>query len=62
MSKVKGDDLIGKMIKASQVIAENPVGDGSIIHISEERIGEMAFELEVSFDEMVIILKNYFEK
>jgi hypothetical protein len=62
MSKVKGDDLIGKMIKASQVVSEKRQGEGDYIVITEERIGEMAIELGVSFDEMVIILKNYFEK
>jgi len=62
MSKVKGDDLIGKLIKESQVISEDRVGEGSYIQINEDRIAEMALELEVSFNEMVILLKKYFEK
>ena len=62
MSKVKGDDLIGKLIKESQEISEDRVGEGSYIQINEDRIAEMALELEVSFNEMVILLKKYFEK
>jgi hypothetical protein len=59
MTKIKGDDLIGKLIKASSVISEKRQGEGDYIQITEERIVEMALELEISFDEMVILLKDY---
>jgi len=62
MESEKQKELIGKLIKASSVISEKRHGEGDYIIITEERIGEMALELEISFDEMVLRLKDYFKK
>ena len=57
------DDLIGKMIRNSQVISEDKsTGDGIYIFLNEDRVYDMAAELRVSFDEMVLLLKQYFNK
>ena len=50
------EELVSKLLKASQEIDRTP--KANYIHLSEEFIQKEADEKNISFDEMVNIIKN----
>ena len=50
--------LVEKLIKASNEISKNRKPSANYIHLSEEFIQQQADEREISFDDMVEIIKN----
>jgi hypothetical protein len=51
-------NLIGKLIKASNKISKNRKPSANYIHLNEVYIQQLADEREITFDEMVEIMKT----
>ena len=50
--------LLGQLIRASNEISKNRKPSANYIHLSEEFIQQQADEREISFDDMVEIIKK----
>lgn len=55
---MKQKKLVEQLIKVSNKISKNRKPSANYIHLSEEFIQQQADEREISFDDMVEIIKN----